>query len=138
MPVRLRRVVGFRAEHQYWRAAWSAEQNRATFGRLTEAHAHDYTCEVTVGGAMDAATGMVIDLGLLDRLLADIVVAPLAGRNLNRDIPAFGPEGVQPTCEALAHWIFQRLAPALPGTVRLEGVRVAEDATLSAECTGLG
>lgn len=137
MPVRLRRVVGFRAEHQYWMLAWSAEQNRATFGRLTDSHAHDYTCEVTIGGAMDPATGMVIDLGLLDRLLADTVVAPLAGRNLNRDIPDFGPGGVQPTCEALAHWIFQRLAPVLPVTVRLFGVRVAEDATLSAECTGL-
>lgn len=137
MPLRVRRAAGFRAEHHYWVPGWTAEQNRDRFGPLTASHAHDYTCEVTVSGSMDPATGMVVDLGLLDGLLAEAAVRPLDGRNLNRDIPEFSAGGVQPTCEALATWIFRRLAPGLPASVRLESVRVAEDARLSAECTGL-
>jgi len=137
MPVRLRRLVRFHAEHHYWMAAWPAERNRAVFGALTADHAHEYTCEVTVSGPPDSATGMVMNLGELDTILSETVVRPLAGRNLNRDIPEFGAGGVLPTCEALAIWLFRRLQPGIPAPVRLECVRVAEDAALSAECTGL-
>ena len=137
MPASLTRVIHFRAEHHMWMQAWTPERNQATFGALTESHSHDYTCAVTVGGSLDAQSGMVVDLGLLDQILADEVLLPLNAKNLNRDIPAFLPGGQLATCEALAAWLFQRISARLPTGVRLNRVRVAEDPTLYADCTGV-
>jgi 6-pyruvoyltetrahydropterin/6-carboxytetrahydropterin synthase len=135
MRLSLTRSFGFRAAHRYWIPEWSAEKNRERFGQLTETHAHDYRCAVTVAGPMDGRTGMLMDLGLLDRILATEALAGLDGKDLNRDVPEFGPGGTQPTCEALARWVFLRVAPRLPPGVALLRVQLAEDDTLSAECS---
>ena len=139
MAVSLTRTVGFRALHRLYRHDWSDARNREVFGPLSEApgHPHDYRCAVTVGGPLDPAMGMVMDLAELDRILQEEVVAPFDGRNLNLEVPAFGPGGTLPTCEALAALFFSRLASRLPAGVTLERVRVLEDPTLSADCTGL-
>ena len=137
MPVRLTRMVRFRAEHHYWVPDWPADRNREAFGSLSEPHQHDYTCGVTVSGPVETRTGMLLDLGFLDRILADEILRPLDGRDLNRDVPEFAAGRTLPTCEALAIWLFRRIAPRLPHEVRLERVCVAEDPTLRAECTGL-
>jgi 6-pyruvoyl-tetrahydropterin synthase len=86
---------------------------------------------------MEPRTGRLLDLGVLDRILAEEVVRPLDGQDLNRVVPDFAPGGMLPTCEALATWIFGRIVPRVPDGVRLERVGVAEDRTLRAECTGL-
>ncbi len=139
MPVSLTRTVGFRAVHRLYRPDWSAARNREVFGPLSDppGHPHDYRCAVTVAGAADSL-GMVIDLGRLDHILQEEVVGRLDGMNLNDDLPEFGIGGMLPTCEAIAMDLYRRLAPRLPGGVTLERVRVMEDDTLSADCTGLG
>jgi 6-pyruvoyl-tetrahydropterin synthase len=76
---------------------------------------------------------MVIDLAELDRILQEEVVAPLEGKHLN-DVPTLA--GTVPTCEALARDVFRRLRPRLPGSVTLERVRIMEDPSLYADCTG--
>jgi 6-pyruvoyltetrahydropterin/6-carboxytetrahydropterin synthase len=80
---------------------------------------------------------MIIDLGLLDRVLDDEVLQPLAGKHLNLDVPAFAYGRLLPTCEALATYLFPRIAARLPAGVALERVRIMEDPTLYADCTGL-
>jgi 6-pyruvoyl-tetrahydropterin synthase len=80
---------------------------------------------------------MVMDLGELDAVLRDEVVVPLDGKNLNLDVTEFGAEGVVPTCEAIASYLFRRIAARLPAGVALERVRVMEDPTLYADCTGV-
>jgi 6-pyruvoyl-tetrahydropterin synthase len=80
---------------------------------------------------------MVIDLGLLDRILQDEVVAAFDGHNLNQDVADFASGTTLPTCEALAALVFGRVAARLPAGVSLARVRIAEDATLQADCTGL-
>jgi 6-pyruvoyltetrahydropterin/6-carboxytetrahydropterin synthase len=139
VPVSLTRTVGFRAVHRLYRPDWSAARNRDVFGPLSDppGHPHDYRCAVTVAGAADSM-GMVIDLGRLDHILQDEVVGRLDGTNLNDDLPEFGAGGMLPTCEALAMDLYRRLASRLPGGVTLERVRIMEDDTLSADCTGLG
>ena len=139
MPVSLTRTVGFRAVHRLYRPDWSAARNREVFGPLSDppGHPHDYRCAVTVAGAADSM-GMVIDLGRLDRILQEEIVGRLDGMNLNDDLPEFGAAGMLPTCEAIAMDLYRRLAPRLPSGVTLERVRVLEDDTLSADCTGLG
>ena len=137
MPVSLTRTVGFRAVHRLYRADWSEARNREAFGPLSEppGHAHDYRCAVTVSGPIDQRMAMVLDLAELDRILQDEVVARLDGKHLNRDVPSLA--GTIPTCEALALDVFRRLLPRLPGNVTLERVRIMEDPTLYADCTGL-
>lgn len=138
MPVSLTRTIGFHAWHRYWRPDWTPEQNHAAFGALADppGHDHHYRCAVTVTGAFDPASGAVIDLPLLDGILADEVVKPLDGTHIERDLADFLPGRTLPTCEALARWLFPRIARRLPSGVTLARVRVAEDDTLHADCTG--
>jgi 6-pyruvoyltetrahydropterin/6-carboxytetrahydropterin synthase len=138
MPVSLTRTVGFHAWHRYWRADWTPEQNRAAFGALADSagHDHHYRCAVTVTGPLDRAMSSVIDLPLLDRILGEEVVKPLDGRHIDREVTDFQPGGTLPTCEALARWLFARIAARLPKGTTLSRVRVAEDDTLHADCTG--
>jgi 6-pyruvoyltetrahydropterin/6-carboxytetrahydropterin synthase len=136
MTVRLSRVVWFRAHHRLADPAASAETNRARFGWTTEPHPHQYRCEVTVAGPVDEKAPMVMDLTTLDRILAEEVVAPLDGRHLHRDVPAF--RDTLPTCEGIAVELFRRIAARLPAGVTLARVAVAEDTTLHAECLGSG
>ncbi len=136
MALSLTRTVGFRASHHLARHDLTPAENRARFGPVAEPHAHDYTCAVTVTGAPDPGTGMLVDLAALDRLLADRVTGPLTGADLNRVVPVFRDGGQVATCEALAAWLYGELAGRLPDGLRLARVRVAEDATLHADCTG--
>jgi 6-pyruvoyltetrahydropterin/6-carboxytetrahydropterin synthase len=138
MAISLTRVVGFHALHRFHRPEWSESRNREAFGTLADApgHGHDYQCAVTVGGSLDD-TGMVIDLGLLDRILHDEVLTPFAGQHFNLDVPAFAYGKTLPTCEAIAAYVFRRLAARLPAHLVLERVRIMEDPTLYADCTGV-
>jgi 6-pyruvoyl-tetrahydropterin synthase len=108
------------------------------FGALADppGHGHDYQCAVTVSGSL-GETGMIVDLTLLDSILSEEVVKPFAGKNINLDVPAFASGRPLPTCEALATYLFGRIAPRLPGGVVLERVRIAEDASLYGDCTGI-
>lgn len=136
MPTTLTRSVRFFALHRLARPEWTPEQNREAFGALSEEppHGHEYRCAVTVRGGPDAPADLLIDLAELDRILREEVVEPFNGKYLNRDVPPFAH--TLPTCEALAEYFFRRIAPRLPAGATLERVRVAEDPTLYADCTG--
>lgn len=137
MPVSLTRTVGFRATHRLHDPRLSEFQNRLKFGATADPHQHDYTCAVTLSGTPDPDTGMLLDLGALDRLLAERVVGPLDGQDLNAVVPPFAERAQLATCEALAAWVWGELAPHLPAGLGLARVRIAEDASLHADCTGL-
>jgi 6-pyruvoyltetrahydropterin/6-carboxytetrahydropterin synthase len=134
----LTRTVGFHALHRLYRPEWSDALNREVFGSVSDApgHGHDYRCAVTVRGRLDER-GMIVDLALLDRILQDEVLAAFAGKHLNLDVPTFAYGKTLPTCEAVAAYVFQRIAPRLPADLVLERVRIIEDPTLYGDCTGL-
>ena len=133
---RLIRRVRFAAAHRYRKPEWSDEKNLDVFGLCARPnyHGHTYTCAVTVEGPIDEATGMVIDLGLVDRVLEAEVVSRFDHRNINLDVPEFGEGRLIPNGENLARFIFERLESAL-GSVRLVSVQVDEDESLSALVT---
>ena len=126
------RRFAFAAGHRYWVDAWSAAENERVFGRLTVPHGHNYTLEVTVQGAIDEATGMVIDLGELKRVVGETVVERFDHADLNAD-PLF--RGRVPTTENLAIAIWELLEPKL-GADRLRRVRLWEDPTLYVDYHG--
>lgn len=138
MPVSLTRVVTFHGRHRYWVPAWSAEENRRRFGSTSDerAHGHAYQCSVSVSGPLDPTTAMILELPTLDRILAEEVLS-LDGSELNVAVPEFADAVQQPSCEALAALFFGRIAGRLPAGVSLTRVRVSEDLTLHADCTGL-
>ena len=81
-------------------------------------HGHTYCAEVAVRGPLDAATGMVIDLGLLRERL-DAVRAQL-DHHLLDDVPGLGI----PTLENLCLFIARAMADLRPRPSR---VRVWRD-----------
>jgi len=139
VAISLTRAVGFRALHRLYRPDWSEARNQEVFGPLSQppGHPHDYTCAVTVRGPVDSGMAMVMDLGELDRILRDEVLARFDGKHLNLDVPEFAEGRMLPTCEAIAAQVYARVAARLPAGVALERVRVMEDPTLYADCTGL-
>jgi 6-pyruvoyltetrahydropterin/6-carboxytetrahydropterin synthase len=132
----LTRRVSFTATHRYWRSDWSAERNDKTFGAAAVAHSHDYSCDATVSGPIDSETGMIVDLGLLDRILDREVRVRFHGADMNADLPAFADRKLIPTCENLARFIFEHVDAALAGAATLSRVVVREDETISAEFPG--
>lgn len=139
MAISLTRTVRFHSWHRLYRPDWTEERNREVFGPVSEppGHDHQYHCAVTVRGPIDQTMAMVVDLGLLDRVLSDEVVAAFDGKHLNLDVPAFAYGRTLATCEAIAAYLFPRIAARLPSGVVLERVRIMEDPTLYADCTGL-
>ena len=134
MALYLTRRVTFAAAHRYRRLDWSDEQNARTFGLCAREsfHGHSYVCDVTVTGTLDPSTGMIVDLGLLDRVLAVEVREQFDHRNINLDVPEFGDGKLVPTGEELARFICDRVQRALGNAGRVSEVTIAEDQTLSA------
>lgn len=116
----LSKTFGFDAAHTLRRKV-DAEPSRRI-------HGHSYRAEVTLRGEPDPETGMVMDLGLLDRAMADVREA-LDHRFLD-EVPDLGPA----TMENLAAWIWRRLAPICPGLCRVKVSRESD----SAACVYVG
>jgi len=76
-------------------------------------HGHSYRAEVVVRGIADPVTGMVVDLGLFERLLEQARDG-LDHRFLD-EVAGLGPA----TMESLAAWIWRSVTPACPGLARV-------------------
>lgn len=124
----------FSAAHRYRVEGWTDAQNQRVFGRLTVPHGHNYTLDVTIRGALDEQTGMVIDLGELKRVVGETVIDRFDHADLCAD-PLFADR--VPTTENIAIVVWELLAPKL-GPDRLWQVRVWEDPTLYVEYGGPG
>ncbi len=138
MPTYLTRRITFAAAHRYRRPEWSDERNAEVFGLCAREHyhGHSYVCDVTVTGDVDRTTGMLIDLGLLDRVLATEVRERFDHRNINLDVAEFTDGKLVPTGEELARFVFDRVQRGLGAAARVVEVKIAEDATLSASYRG--
>ena len=122
----------FAAAHRYRRPDWSDEQNVRVFGLCAREsfHGHSYVCDVTVTGDIDPQTGMIVDLGELDRVLATEVRERFDHRNINLDVPEFADGKLVPTGEELSRFIFEHVQRTLGARARVVEVVLAEDATL--------
>jgi 6-pyruvoyltetrahydropterin/6-carboxytetrahydropterin synthase len=118
------RAYTISASHRLHSDALSAEENLATFGKCNNphGHGHNYRIEVTVGGAVDAATGMVINMATLDAVVRKEVLERFDHMNLNLDPLFFDRVS---TTENLCIGIFDLLDGALE-PAELEKVRIEE------------
>jgi 6-pyruvoyltetrahydropterin/6-carboxytetrahydropterin synthase len=122
----LTRVYEFAASHRLDSPVLSPEENQTLFGKCNNpaGHGHNYVLEVTVKGAPDPRTGMLVDLDALDHQVETLVLARYDHKNLNVDVPEL--QGVVPTSENVATAIFNTLQNTLPA--QLHRVRLHETA----------
>jgi 6-pyruvoyltetrahydropterin/6-carboxytetrahydropterin synthase len=121
----LTRRYHFSAAHRLYTDRLSVQETRRLFGEDSHPHGHDghnYTLQVTVGGLIDAETGMVTDIPMLDRVVQEQVVKRFDHKDLSQD-PALVL--LAPTGENLVRLIWSLLVKAIP-TVRLERVGLWE------------
>ncbi len=121
-------------------------------GPCREIHGHSYRLFVTVKGRPsdrpgDPKEGMVMDFGLLKRIVNEEVVDRLDHALVLRATPASAPlvgelrarfgnvlaVGYQPTCERMLADFAARIAPRLPEGVALHSLRLYETAASCAE-----
>ena len=122
------------ASHRLHSEELSAEENRAAYGKCNNphGHGHNYVVEVLAGGAVDAQTGMVVNLAALDEAVRVRAIDRFDHTNLNHD-PLFVNRA--PTTENLCRAVFGLLKDALPAG-ELESVRVEETENNFFECFG--
>ena len=134
LKLSLTRRYRFAASHRLHSPRFSEEENRRLFGKCANphGHGHNYVVEVTITGPVDAATGMVANLGDLDPFVEREVVEAYDHKYLNEQVAEFR-EAV-PTSENLCREIYRRLKP-FPAA-RLERVRIEETSKNSFEFAG--
>jgi 6-pyruvoyltetrahydropterin/6-carboxytetrahydropterin synthase len=71
-------------------------------------HGHNYQMFVAVEGEVDPKTGMIFDFGVLKQVVQEHVMSRVDHRNLNDVLD-------NPTAENIARWVWETLAPHLPG-----------------------
>lgn len=130
--VRITRRATFAAGHVLCRPEWSDERNREVFGACASDHGHNYVVEVTVGGPVDAETGMVVNLKHVDSILRRVLIDAVDHRHLNRDVEFL--RGIVPTAENIALAAFHRLEPHFK-PARLLKLRLVESENNAAEVT---
>jgi len=132
--VSLTRRYRFAASHRLHSARFSEQENRRLYGKCSNpyGHGHNYAVEVTVTGPVDAATGMITNLGELDAYVERAVLEAFDHKFLNEEIPEF--RDLVPTTENLAREVYRRLEnfPA----ARLVRVKIDETTNNSFEYCG--
>lgn len=124
----------FSAAHRLALDELSEVQNYEIYGKCARpnGHGHNYHLEVTVTGGIDSRTGMIVDLGLLQKAIDDYVVEPFDHTFLNKDIPYFAQ--VVPTAENIALYIAELLQePVQKLGATLDKIKLIESPNNSCE-----
>ena len=81
----------FSASHRLHSPELNDAENVKVYGKCNNpfGHGHDYVLEVTVGGAVDDKTGLIVPIPALDEFVQRRVLDLFASRNINLDVPYF-------------------------------------------------
>ncbi len=134
MKAHLTRRYWFSASHRLHNHAMSTDENRRTYGKCNNpfGHGHNYALEVTVGGAVDPATGMICNLVDLDRFVEENILETFGHEHLNA-LPQF--QDRVPTTENVCVEIYDVLKRGFP-FAEVEKVRLEETTQNSFEYAG--
>lgn len=127
------RAYHFSAAHRLANPALSDAENARVYGQCFRQHGHNYGLEVTVAGSLDPATGMSVDLGVVDAAVKAAVLDRVDHYDLSATVPALA--GVITTGENLARVFYQWIEAALPPGV-LRRVTLVETANNVFEYSG--
>jgi 6-pyruvoyltetrahydropterin/6-carboxytetrahydropterin synthase len=109
--IRLSQKFEFAASHRLHNPDLSDDENRRCFGKCNNphGHGHNYELQVTIAGGSEAAP--LIELPLLEQIVAGTIIDPFDHKNLNVELPEFAE--LIPSVENIAKVIYRRLSPAL-------------------------
>ncbi len=127
------RAYHFSAAHQLANPPLSDEENARIYGQCFRQHGHNYGLEVTVAGALHPATGMSVDLGVVDTAVKTAVLDRVDHYDLSATVPEL--TGVITTGENLSRVFYHWLEDALPPGV-LRRVTLVETANNVFEYSG--
>ena len=107
--IHLIRREHFSAAHRLFLPEYTDEENFAMFGKCSNPnwHGHNYTLFVTVKGEADPATGLLVHLRHVSRLIHDNVLSRVDHKNLNLEVDFLS--GQVPTTENVAIGIWNQL-----------------------------
>jgi 6-pyruvoyltetrahydropterin/6-carboxytetrahydropterin synthase len=113
----LQRWEMFCASHRLYEENLSREENDALYGPCARefGHGHNYRIGVTIKGAVDPRTGMVINIVEIKEAIQELIIEDMDHRHLNHDSKLM--RGINPTAEnlAVACWnvLFERFGKLL-------------------------
>ncbi len=136
MRAYLSRRYRLSASHRLSSNAFTDAENLEIYGKCANpcGHGHNYVVEVTVGGDIDAATGMVCDLAELDGCIHSNLVNRFDHTNLNLDQDFLNRV---PTTENFCIAIYDIVAGSFRAA-DLVRVRIEETSNNSFEYSGKG
>lgn len=125
MRVSVIRKAHFNAAHRLYNPNWKFEKNEEVFGLCNNPnyHGHNYNLEVKVTGEIDQATGYVIDIKDLKKMIEEEVLSRFDHKNLNLDTDEF--QNLIPTAENIVVVIYNLLRAKLDHSYDLQ-VRLYE------------
>jgi 6-pyruvoyltetrahydropterin/6-carboxytetrahydropterin synthase len=105
--------------------SWTDEKNQTVFGKCNNPnyHGHNYKLEVWVSGDVDAESGYLIDLKILNELIKNEIEERFDHKNLNLDTLEF--KELNPTAENMCFVIWNLLRAKLESKLDLK-VRLFE------------
>jgi len=108
--VYITRKEHFSAAHRLFLPGLTDEENFELFGKCANQnwHGHNYNLFVTVKGEPDPATGLVIHLRHVSKLIDELILKKVDHRNLNLEVDFLS--GKVPTSENVAAGIWHQLA----------------------------
>jgi 6-pyruvoyltetrahydropterin/6-carboxytetrahydropterin synthase len=136
MPiVYLTRKEHFSSSHRLYNPKFSEEENLEIYGKCAypNGHGHNYELEVTICGAPDKDTGMIMDLKKLAEIMTTEIVDKVDHKHLNFDVDFL--TGIIPTAENLAV-VFWNILESKITAGRLFSVKVYETPNNFAEYRG--
>lgn len=110
----LRQKFDFAASHRLHVPTLSGDENLRLFGKCNWAngHGHNYQFEPAVRVPVNAP-GSTFTLQDLERIADETIVQRYDHRHLNMDTAEFGPSGVNPSVENIAHVFYTLLEKAI-------------------------
>lgn len=115
----------FEISKQFWFEAAHTLERTVETDSSRRIHGHSYRAEVTLRGVPDARSGMIMDLTLLERVLAE--ARDGLDHRLLDEVADLGPA----TMENLASWIWRRVEPRCTGLARVTVYRDSSRDTVS-------
>lgn len=92
-------------------------------GPCFHTHGHNYRLLVFVEGPVDPATGLSIDFVRVKELVREHVLKDVDHNDLNRILD-------NPTAENVVVWMWNQLAPELPGLIEMQLYETADAAVV--------
>ncbi len=131
MIVRLERAFFFEAAHRLALDHLTDRENESLFGRKAGryGHGHNYEGSITIRGPIDPRTEFLMNIADLDEIIRSVIY-PLDHKYLNLDVEHF--RGRNPTCEAVAAYLFAEFSERLPA----EKILLREDPSTCVEYEG--